>query len=90
MGPAPMLLLLICSFPELSRNNLPLPLPPPPKHAHTYTDTLFPWLASRVELPAKMSDFDEPTLLALLDRVRDLGEALTASPTSTAKVGVPD
>ncbi|GIL74128.1 hypothetical protein Vretimale_4917 [Volvox reticuliferus] len=49
---------------------------------------LFPWLATRVNLPAKMMDYDEPTLLALTDRVRDLCENLNPGGSASVKMAV--
>ncbi|EFJ42515.1 hypothetical protein VOLCADRAFT_121522 [Volvox carteri f. nagariensis] len=55
--------------------------------AHKRT-VLFPMLSARLVLPSKMLDYDEATLMALLDRVRGLCEGLdiTASPTAKAAV----
>ncbi|GLI61479.1 hypothetical protein VaNZ11_003876 [Volvox africanus] len=50
--------------------------------------TLFPWLATRVILPPKIMDYDEPTLMALLDRVRALCENLNPGASASVKMAV--
>ncbi|GLC64865.1 hypothetical protein PLESTF_000215600 [Pleodorina starrii] len=58
------------------------------QHVHHKRHTLFPWMSTRVDLPAKMLDYDEATLLALLDRVRQLCESVSSGATASAKRAV--